>query len=784
MRLHADSRDRVRTTLWTWLATLGCAFALAPLTESRAYVIVGVVSAGLVCLTGFGLRTLRAPWPIVLAVQLLVLFWWAALTYAGDTTIIGLIPDADTIRAFDGIVADAMQHSGHYAAPVPHNPDLHALLSVTVGLLAIVVDLLAGSLQQAPAVGLVFLAVYMAPVALLSGHVSLWFFLPGALGFVFLLTAQERTWLTRWGRNISYADSSTLAQSRGIYSSGLASAGRRVGFGAVALAVVVPLVVPTLSTNLFGSGGIDGGVGDGTGSGDVVVSQPVLDMRRNLTGQSTDELLRMTGTTTPEYVRLAALDSLSVHGWTVSDRGPKTTTINGDLPPRPGSSAAIARSSAFFDVEVADAFESTWLPTIYAPRSIVDVEGSWRIDTDNLDVMGANDDTNTSGISYTLNVAYATPTVGQLRRAPKGHESGLDDMVDLPMETPPVVEEKAVEVTAGAEGPYEKADAIEDWLRVGGGFEYSLDQASGNGMETIERFLTDDRRGYCEQFAGAMAMMARALRIPSRVAVGFLSGDQVGDTYTFRGVDMHAWPELYFEDIGWVPFEPTPGDRTGSGIEYGPPGIDEGATTQTPGITPEPRTPTDTNEANSANVDSTDEDGSSGAGGGFPWRGALVFVLVLCALAALAAVPRWLRSVRRRRRWERPATPAEAAEAAWAELRDTVRDLRLPWPEGATPRATGRRLRPMVESRHHAVAGLNNLVLAIERARYAERAADVDLREDTEAIATALASRVSKRTRRKALWLPVSLLGGVRPRRRSPRGSGRHPHHELLALEE
>lgn len=784
MRMHGDARDQGRMALWIWLATLGGAFALAPLTESRAYIIVGFVSAGLVCLTGFGLRTLRAPWPATLLVQLLVLFWWATLTYAGDTTSFGVFPSAETIRALDDIVADAMQHSDHYAAPVPDNANLHALLAVSVGLLAVAVDLLAGSLQHAPAVGLVFLAVYMAPVALLSGHVSLWFFLPGALGFVFLLTAEERTSITRWGRNISYADSGALSQSRGIYSSGLASAGRRVGFGAVALSVVVPLVVPTLSTNLFGSGGIAGSGVGGDGSGEIQVGDPViLDMRRNLVGQSDRELVRMTGATTPRYVRLAALDSLSQNGWAVSERGPRTTGIESTLPGRPGTSIEVTRSTASFDVQVTEAFESNWLPTIYAPTSLGDVEGEWRIDTETLDVVAASDDTDTAGMHYRLNVGYANPTLQQLRNADSRVPGDLRDMLSLPAETPDVIRERAEQITEDARGPFEEAQAIEDWFRIDGGFEYTFDQANANGMETIENFVTDDRRGYCEQFASAMAMMARELDIPARVAVGFLSGDQVGDSYVFRGTDMHAWPELYFDDIGWVPFEPTPSDRTGTGIEYGVPTGQDDATTQTRGDGITNQRTAELNESNTANVDESDQDDSSGGGGGFPWLTMLTAALALCALGGLAFVPRWLRSVRRRRRWERAGTPVETAEAAWAELRDTVRDLRLDWPEGTTPRAVGRRLRPMLEARPHAVDALNNLVLAIERARYAEHTAPVELRDDVETIATALASRVSKKARRKALWLPASLLGGV-PTLRRRTGTERHTHQELLALEE
>ena len=779
--------------LWIWLAALGGSFALAPLTESRAYIIVGVISAGLVTLIGFGLRMLRMPWPVTLLAEVVALFWWAMLTYASETTAFAIVPTPDTFHEFDRILTVALDHAQQYAAPVPDNPSLHALLAISVGLIAIFVDLLAGSLQQAPAVGLVFLAVYMAPVALLSGHVSLWFFVPGALAYVFLIAAEERSTIARWGRNISYADSTALSDSRGIYSSGLASAGRRVGFGAVALAVVVPIVVPTFSTNFFGSGGIDGGGSGDGGSGDVRVGDPMADMRRNLTGQSTAELLRMSGTTKPSYVRLAALDELSDAGWQASERGPKTTpATSGVLPVDPGVDATVPVSTATYDVKVNKAFDSTWLPTIYQPVSLADVDGDgdWLSDSVNLDVVAGNGDTNASGMQYTLNVRYTTPSRRQVLTAGKNVPADLKRMLALPESTPNIVKARAEEVAGDEDSQFDQAQAIQDWFRSSGGFTYSTAQASGSGMETIESFLTDDRVGYCEQYASAMAMMARELGIPARVTVGFLDGEPSGDdTYVFRGTDMHAWPELYLDGIGWTAFEPTPGQRTGPAPDFFNSGGNEAETSITPGQNDQSRTPTDDDTA-SANLDKADAAAGGGGGdddSGFPWAGAGIGVLLIALLAGLCFVPRALRSMVRRRRWDAATDPARAAESAWDELRDTVRDLRLPWPAGATPRAAGRRLRPMVETRQHAVDGLNRLVLAVERSRYAEHSEPLDLQDDVEAIAAALSSRVSRRTRRKALWLPVSLLGefGVSRRRSSSTDDPQRPAQTgLLALEE
>src|SRR5690606_28639518 len=91
---------------------------------------------------------------------------------------------------------------------------------------------------------------------------------------------------------------------------------------------------------------------------------------------------------------------------------------------------------------------------------------------------------------------------------------------------------------------------------------------------------------YCEQFAASMAIMARSLGIPARVAVGYMPGSNVGDnTWEVKVHDAHAWPELYFEGFGWIRFEPTPSQQTGS-----PPSWTESA--QAPAPAPSPTTET------------------------------------------------------------------------------------------------------------------------------------------------------------------------------------------------
>ncbi len=121
--------------------------------------------------------------------------------------------------------------------------------------------------------------------------------------------------------------------------------------------------------------------------------------------------------------------------------------------------------------------------------------------------------------------------------------------------------ERARRITEGAGSPYAAVLAIESWLRQRGGFVYD-EQPPISDRPPLIQFVTTSRRGYCQHFAGAMAVMARLLGIPARVAVGFTSGRFEEDAWLVNDHDAHAWVEVWFPQYGWVPFDPTPGRGT------------------------------------------------------------------------------------------------------------------------------------------------------------------------------------------------------------------------------
>ncbi|HET7555385.1 MAG TPA: transglutaminaseTgpA domain-containing protein [Gaiellaceae bacterium] len=120
---------------------------------------------------------------------------------------------------------------------------------------------------------------------------------------------------------------------------------------------------------------------------------------------------------------------------------------------------------------------------------------------------------------------------------------------------------QAEQVAGGARSPYAAAVALERWFRYGGGFTYDQHPPPPPaGVPALEDFVVHTRRGYCQHFAGAMALMLRYLGIPSRVAVGFTSGeyDSGKGEWIVSDRDAHMWVEVWFRGWGWVPFDPTP----------------------------------------------------------------------------------------------------------------------------------------------------------------------------------------------------------------------------------
>jgi protein-glutamine gamma-glutamyltransferase len=156
--------------------------------------------------------------------------------------------------------------------------------------------------------------------------------------------------------------------------------------------------------------------------------------------------------------------------------------------------------------------------------------------------------------------------LGRTRVEPFG-TAGRDERVDalftddryLALRPYRVVWEQAQRLRADARTPYGAVVAIETWLRSTGGFRYDEQPGRPGGLPPLADFVARGKRGYCQHFAGAMALMLRMLGIPARVAAGFTSGKREDGGWTVTDHNAHAWVEAWFPGYGWLPFDPTPG---------------------------------------------------------------------------------------------------------------------------------------------------------------------------------------------------------------------------------
>lgn len=162
------------------------------------------------------------------------------------------------------------------------------------------------------------------------------------------------------------------------------------------------------------------------------------------------------------------------------------------------------------------------------------------------------------GLKYVVYSDLSPPSEERLRASKGDIPSELAPYLDMPEEITERTIELAKELSADQRNPYDKAKVIEQWLKSD--FDYTLEMEEPGDLEPIDFFLFERRRGHCEYFASSLAIMARAIGIPSRSVNGFLGGswNEFDNYIAVRAGDAHSWVELYFADVGWITFDPTP----------------------------------------------------------------------------------------------------------------------------------------------------------------------------------------------------------------------------------
>ncbi|MFI5692804.1 transglutaminaseTgpA domain-containing protein [Kribbella sp. NPDC051586] len=742
-----------RISIAAWGATVLGSLVLTPV-FSGPFLFISAFLCALVTGIGVFLQNLRTPRVVVPIVQLLVLVELLSLFFLHGTMKFGLIPWKATALEFNSQMVDAMDSINRFSAPLPQDPHLTLFAVSVITATGFLVHIIAVQLRQAAWSGLLLLIMYTVPAATVHGGLPALLFIPPAIGYIVLLSSEGRSRLSRWGRRISGV--SHLDAAEPVEASALGQAGRRIGLTVVAIAALLPALLPALPEGVVGNGLAGGGTGNGIGAS-ISSTDPMLDMGKNLKrGDNVVALTYKGGPSGGTYLRLTALDLFDGNTWRIAPRS-DGHKIGGDLTPPPGYAGDLSKvPQNNMEIDVTRTFRSQFAPVPY-PLHSISLKKDWQYDAEALDVVSTNGSI-VAGKKYKLASYDVQPTPQQLHDSIT--TSGPDQYtLVVPQKTPNDIKQKTFEVTAAAgDNKFEAAVLIQNWFRSGD-FTYSTANAKGSGMSALEDFLLKNKTGYCEQFATGMALMARIMGIPSRVGIGFLPGTAGKDgEFTVRMHDMHAWPELFFQGIGWVRFEPTPSARVSAtpnwtvpatGDSTSPTTVPTNAPTtpggsDTPGISKPQHDPNLPNDSGVAIVDS---------GNWFTNGGGQIIAGVL-AVALLLCIPWLIRALTRRRRFLRPPGRA-GAEGLWAEIRDTSRDLGLDWSEISTPRQTGQWLVTKLPEESHPAA--RKLARGIEALRYAEDAnPELDLRPEASAVRKALWAQAPRRRRWRARMLPPS----------------------------
>lgn len=798
---------RARLAVCAAAATLMASCALLPLVSPAVWLFQ---AAFLVAVqTGVGALARRVPLarPLTIACQAVVALLLLTLTFARDRSIAGFIPGPGTFQSFWELLQSGADDVGRYAIPAPLTPGIRLMIVGGVLLIGLLVDTLAVTFRAAAPAGLPLLALYSVAAGLSSGGADWLWFLVAACGYLMLLLAEGRDRLSQWGRVFSGAPRTPGTDSGGAVAP--VRTGRRIGAVALGIALVVPLALPTLEGGLLDSTGT--GVGDGLGNGNTISAvNPLVSLRDSLNVDQDRQVMAYrtnTADTQDMYLRIVALDDFDGTTWKPAQR--HITGVPDTFPTPPGLSGTVRRSEIDTRISAADWYAQDWLPMPY-PATSVKIRGNWRYEPVGRTLVGDHGQ-NTRGLQYDVKSLVVQPTAEQLATAPEPSAAVKREFTKVPASLPAVVARTARKVTAGTSNHYEEAVKLQDYFAVNGGFTYDTDVRVGTGPDAIARFLRD-KQGFCVHFSFAMAAMARTLGIPARVAVGFTPGSPQADGSMSVGLrDAHAWPELYFEGVGWTRFEPTP--NRGSTPSYTQSNTSTGENPAVPH--PSVSSSTDPSAAPSASESCSTAErrqaacaGQSSSAvappgdGGPPWYQILAWSLLGLALLAVPLTPMlWRlrsRSVRLASARHTPSAPKPARRrgegsggqytddiemtvpsgetsagpeselamghtlAVWRELTDTAWDYGIVPDDALTPRKAAERIVRLGRLDASATEAVHRVAGAVEQVLFAPRPhAQAGLVDDVRTLRTALRSMAGRRTRIRAVIAPSSAIRAV-----------------------
>lgn len=718
MRFNHSPLNAVAIAIAVGLAT----WTLSPMFAGTGFLTWVPALLGISALTGATGSLLRFPRLVTLLVQVLGmsgLLLWLGLRQAPAPTGASA-PFYEPLILLGGVGTAVVREN---STPLPDNPGLHWLLLCMIALVVVATELLVNALEQ-PAWSLAPLGViYGVGAVTLPNELHWTAFAAVALGYGLILLSSIHL-------------VGTGAHGFRYQATRFVVVFLTLGLAATVAPVLTPLIPLGDKQPWLQAGGND----------PIQLSDPSVALSENLRRPGEQVVLRYsTDSDKPVYLRTVALELLSADGAKLTALSLASNGLE-DADTSPGRTV---------ETKVQMLLPSEYLPVPYAVDKFR-AGGDWAYDADTMSIIatGENRTEQTAGLEYTATSTVPDPDRETLAAAEAGTLPGKDTLT-VPDGLDPGVAALTNSVTAQATTAGEKALAIQSYLRSEE-FEYSLDAPTTPGLDVISNFLLNDNSGYCIHFAAGMIAMARLEGIPARMAIGYTPGERDGDDWVVTTHNMHSWPELYFESLGWVPFEPTKSVAS-------PPGYTDPDTTGNPGepsATPSesavPSAPPSATSAPSAEPSTPPEAVDEPSTGISP----LVWLSLLAALVLLA-LPFLIRFAVAAWRLRSGQEPAAAAEGAWREVRATFIDAGLGWSDASPLLAAGELTAQGGPDALGESTSTQLLTLAgtVERSRYARDGADTSaLTDQVGDIRRSLLASRSRGHRIRALLLPQSLL--------------------------
>lgn len=739
----APERRPLRTSVTLFLALVVTFAGLHVVLQGAAWWFqLAFLCAFLLGVAAVVRRFSRRRWlpPVVAA---LVLVATITVVFAPGGALLGIVPTGETFGTFRGLVDTANFSISRQSVPAAAVPSITFLLCLGVGALAVVADGLANALRTPALAGIPLLVLLAVPSIVTIDSTDPVVFVCAALAYLALLRANA----PRRQTGVTLVLAAVVV------------------VGSLVAPLVLPGVDPAENTN-------------GTGFSSGV--NPVLSLGQNLRRDIEHQVLDYsTESGNAEYLRLVSLDDFSGADWAPGKFTQRTANTTDAIGPPPGLSTNVktTEDTSFINVQ---GLTSPWLPLPYPTSGVGGLTGKWYWDSDGLAVKSP--DRTARDEDYRATSQIIAPTPAQLASAGTTVPANFDRFLTLPASLPKVISNTATQVAGGGSSNYEKALLLQNFFRDGD-FVYSetapVDAGyDGTGMRVIAAFLKA-KAGYCVHFASAMAVMARSLGIPSRIAVGFLPGMRVADKidgrtgYSVTSHDLHSWPELYFEGIGWTRFEPTV--SRGSVPAYAdvklpdvPLPVNTAPAAAEPSVAPAPST---------TSAPLTKNPGEQNGGNGVvssPVTTWIWFVLIIFVALLLLLIPALGRSLTRRRRLAALRSGTASALVGWSEVLQTAGDLGIVISDTATPRDAALLLGDAIGAGAATSAGeartasLDRLRAAVERESYSSAGSgserlvtDADVAADTERIIAGLRSASIRPARVRGALFPSSIWSRV-----------------------